>query len=206
MKKEKNKRLVTVKVKTKATAAPGTPEIKVKSGILDKIKVDNTIKAKFSIQNLQMDRTLMWKLQLFVQKILPKSYHDYRVTLVFDEEPYMKQIADIEGQIMAMEKAGTLFKDLDKKEVNFQKERITATLDEKEKKKAECRTIEFVTEVLELKYNGGGTKLVIHVPDTAISDINDRKTWFSYYRLELKPLEISEPAVPDQSYKDEEEE
>lgn len=174
--------------------------------ILDKIKVDHTIKARFNIWSLSMDKNLRWTLQLFVAKILPKSYHDYRMTMVFDEEPFQKQIVDIERQIKGIEDTPSLLKDMDRKEINFQKERIAACMEDRDKKKKECRTIEFVTEVQELKYVNGDTKLTVRIPDAVIPDINDRKTWFSYYRLELKPLEVSEPAVPDQSYKDEGEE
>ena len=182
-----------------------TKKVKKTKTILDKIKIDNTIKAKFNIWSLSMDKNLRWTLQLFVSKTLPKSYRDYRLTMLFDEEPFVKQIEGIERKIQEIQTDATLFKDMQKKDINFQKERIAAVIDDRDKKKKECRTIEFVTEVQELKYVNGDTKLNIKIPDITIPDINDRKGWFSYYRLELKPMESSEPAVPEQNNKIDEE-
>ena len=170
---------------------------KTKTGILDKIKPpSNLIKAKFNIWSLSMGRDLRWSLTLKVQKILPKTYRDYSATLVFDEEPFQKQIDDVEMRIKEIEADNDLFKDMQKKDINFQKERIGAIMDERDAKKKECRTIEFALEVQRLKYSGSDTFLDVHLPDIVIPDINDRKGWFTYYRLELKPLEKSEPAVP----------
>lgn len=178
-----------IKPKSKAkkpTVTPGT--------ILDKIKIDNTIRAKFSIASLYMDAKLRWEMEILVEKTLPKTYRDYRMTMVFDEEPFEIQIEDIQKKIHEMETENALIKNI--QDINFNKERISSIMEDRDKKKKECRTIEFVAEVQELKYKESDTKLTIRIPDLLIPEINDRKNWFTYYRLELKPMENFEITIP----------
>lgn len=172
------------------------PATKAKTTILDKIKVDNVIRAKFNITNLQMDKSLRWQMRLAVQRRLSKSYSDYRMEMVFDDEPFKKQIDDIERKIQELqsEADGQLFKDNARTDINFQKERIAAIMDDRDAKQRECRKIETYAEVANLKYSRGWSILTVYIPDLVIPDINDRKSWFTYYRLELTPAEVSEPA------------
>ena len=153
------------------------------------VKVDNTIKAKFNILSLALDKSLRWRFELDVQKILPKSYHDYSVTLVFDEEPFEKQIAEIEQRVNDIESDNQLFIEQQKKDINFHKDRIESVMEERDKKKKECPTIETFGQVESVKYRNGNTVIKIVIPDDVIQQINERKMYTSFYRLELKPMD-----------------
>jgi|GEM_PF-3636612 len=168
---------------------------KKKEGILDKITPpDNTIKASFSIASLAMSKELRWKLDLNIQKRLPKTYREYRMTLCFDEDPFNRRIADVEKKIKEIEADQNLFRNTKvmREEIEEQKDRITEIRKEMDQKKAECPKIEFLAEVDELKHRDAGTWVRLRIPDVVIPDLNDRKHWFSYYRAELKPTETIE--------------
>ena len=51
------------------------------------------IKAKFSIVEIKMKNDWRWKIKMLVHETLPKSYHDYAIKLEFDDEPFLKSIA-----------------------------------------------------------------------------------------------------------------
>ena len=70
---------------------------------------EETIKADFNINRLQMDAKLCWLLDLEVKKVLPETYLHYTLELVFNEQPYLDAIKRIEGEIEEVEKEASLF-------------------------------------------------------------------------------------------------
>lgn len=158
-----------------------------KNTILDKIEVDNAIKASFNIQSLQMDKDLLWKLDLEIKQILPKSFYTYGIKLVFDEVPFDRQIADIELSIEDAESEATLFQDVKEKRINGFRKDIDKVKEEMEDLKALCPTIEFSAQVVELKYKDHITRVKMAVPDGVINLLNVNKYQFEHYRAELSP-------------------
>lgn len=169
---------------------------KKKEKILDKVKINNTIRAK-CILKLLMTEKLIWKLSLAIKTILPKNYHTYTATMIFDEEPFEQEIASIERDIKTIQEDNQLFKDAKQKDIDFLKDRIEGVVEDRDKKKAECPTIEFYATTESLKYDGAFTNIVFHIGDTIISELNLRKNWFQYYRIELKPVETSLPQTDE---------
>lgn len=180
---------------------------KVKPGILDRVKIDNVIRAKFDIIKIGMDKKLHWKLGLAVRTILPRSYHTYTISMVFDQQPFDAEIASIQSKIAEIEHDNQLFKDRKQRDISFQMERIESAEDDMNEKKKNCPTIEFYATVSAVKYNAGDTNIVFDIPDTIIAELNLRKNWFTYYRLELKPADeivpIPEPAILEEDFLDE---
>lgn len=159
-----------------------------KKSLLDKEL--QTIKSDFSIKKLSMDSELDWKADLLVKTILPRSYHDYSVRMVFDETPYDNRIAGYEQQIKDIKADNTLFKKLDGEEIRELKNDIKRVQNEKKEMAGNCPTIEFEGAITQLKYIGDNTMLTIRVPDEMIEHLNKRKHYFHQYTLELRPQEI----------------
>lgn len=155
--------------------------------ILDQIVVDNQISASFNIQTLQMDKDLLWKLDLEIKRILPKSFYAYDIKLVFDEISWNNDIRNIELDIESVESENTLFDDLKKKKVKKLKADIEDIQIRREERRAECPTIEFSAQVTELKYKDHITRVKMAIPDDAINLLNVNKYNFGDYRAELFP-------------------
>ena len=158
-----------------------------KESILDKIEVDNAIKASFDIQSLQMDKDLLWKLDLEIKQILPKSFYTYDIKLVFDEESWNNDIAQVKRDIEDVESENTLFDDVKKKRTKKLRADIEDIEFKREERRGECPTIEFSAQVTELKYKNHITRVKMAIPDDAINLLNVNKYNFGDYRAELSP-------------------
>lgn len=159
-------------------------------GILDKVKLpDNTIRAGFSLYTLKLDKTLKWTMELLIAKILPKSYKSYSGKMVFNEQPYFDRMASVEKEIRDIEADAQLFRDMQSGEVEVKNKQLVMIQNEMADKKKECPEIEIYFEVEEIKYKNNQTLLKVGIPDTVIAQLNEKKFFFSYYQVELKPVE-----------------
>lgn len=151
-------------------------------------KVSLAIVAKFSIVEIKMKNDWRWKVKMLVHETLPKSYHDYAIKLEFDDEPYLKTIAQYEKEAKDCAENPTLLPDMDKRSLKQIDEKIANTRKEMAKMRAECIDIEFVTQTEEIKYKDGDTALVFKVLDTVVQPLNDKKFRLNDYRAVLDPI------------------
>jgi hypothetical protein len=131
---------------------------------------------------------LQWQAKMSVTKILPKSYHDYKVVILLDESPYLKAIADYELERRQLGHGQqTLLPEMMEARKTELHDKIVEERQFLEKKRDECKKIEFIGEVKELKYKDGDTSLLMRLPDNVIEEINQMKFLFVNYKIELTP-------------------
>lgn len=156
---------------------------------VDELKnISLAIVSKFTIVEIKMKNDWRWKVKMLVHQTLPKSYHDYAIKLEFDDEPYLKSIAQYEKEIKDAESNPTLLPDVDRKSIMKLDEKIADTRKEMLKMKAECTDIEFVTQTEEIKYKDGDTALLFKVLDTVVEPLNEKKYRLGDYRAVLDPI------------------
>lgn len=169
-------------------------KIEIEVGVTNKGLMDEVddmtlaIVAKFSIVEIRMKNDWRWKVKMLVHEILPKTHHDYRVKLEFDDEPYLKTIEQLEKDAADLARERSLFPDVDKRSIKDIDSRIKKEKEQMEKMRNECPNIEFVTQTEEIKYKDGDTALIFKVLDTVIQPLNEQKYRLSEYRAVLDPV------------------
>lgn len=147
-----------------------------------------SIKAGFSINRLQMDATLSWLLDIEVRKVLPETYLHYKLELIFDEKPYLDTIKRIEGEIEEVENEQSLFETGKAQRIKVLRRQIKDTNEDMVELRDKCPTIEVLVTVQELKYKTSGTTFVrVRIPDKKITELNDNKHKFKFYEAVLTP-------------------
>lgn len=139
-----------------------------------------SIFTKFEVEEIKMKKK-HWFLKVWADLILDKSYHRYKMTMQFNEQPYEDAIYDMEEELR-----GSLFgtERVSRAQLN---KRIGEKRNQMNKLKKECYTIEFHANVEELKYKDRGTMILCTIPDEIIAKLNEQKSRFSYYELKLEP-------------------
>lgn len=164
---------------------------------------EETIKADFNINRLQMDAKLCWLLDLEIKKVLPETFLQYELELVFNEEPYLKNIERIEEEAKEVEKEASLFETEKTRRIKMLNKQIIDVKEDMAELAKNCPTIHMVVSVTELKYKSTGTTFVrMRLPDNKINELNDNKHKFSYYRAELTPYVEVDALPADKPYKD----
>lgn len=149
--------------------------------------VENVIEAKFQVDELRMLK-LQWQAKMSVTKILPKSYHDYKIRMILDESPYLKSIADYElEQKQLGHGQQTLLPEMMEARKTELHDIIVEERQRLEEMRGKCKKIEFIGEVKELKYKDGDTVFTLRLPDNIIEELNQAKFLFQYYKIELTP-------------------
>jgi len=161
---------------------------KIPKKIVKKVKKSpETIEARFQLDELRMLK-LQWQAKMSVTKILPKSYHDYKIVMLLDESPYLKSIADYELERKQIGHGQqTLLPEMMEARKTEIHDLIVEERQRLEKKREECKNIEFIGEVKELKYKDGDTIFTLRLPDNVIEEINQMKFLFVNYKIELTP-------------------
>ncbi len=144
--------------------------------------------ARFSVVEIKMKNDWRWKIKLLAHKVLPTLHGDYAVKLEFDDEPFLKSIAQYEKEIRELESAPTLYPDMDRRSVKQIDQRIASTRKEMAKLRAECDDIEFVAQTEGITYIGNDTCFVFKVLDTVIQPLNEKKYKLDKYRAVLDPI------------------
>lgn len=156
--------------------------------MVNKNQNEETIKADFNINRLQMDAKLCWLLDLEVKKVLPETFLRYTLELVFNEQPYLDTIKRIEGEIEEVEKEASLFETGKAQRIKVLNRQIKDTREDMADLKDKCPAIDMVVTVQELKYKATGTTFVrMRIPDEKITELNDNKHKFRYYQAVLTP-------------------
>jgi len=146
------------------------------------------IDANFALLQVLLKEDKRWRMKIGVYKILPKSYHDYTIHLIVDEEPFEKRIQSVEEKIERIRKERSLFAEKDDKEIRDQKELIVDIQNELAEMKDKCEEMEFVAEIEEIKYKDGNTVVLMKVPDNVIEPLNKSKMFIQFYKIEFSPL------------------
>lgn len=154
------------------------------------------IEAKFSIEQIVMDKDLQWKTKMKVTKILPKSYHDYTIKMTLDETPYDKRIATLELELKELGRGQQqLLKEMAEERKGQLNDEIVLEKQRLEDMRDKCKAIEFLGEVKELKYKDGDTIILIRLADEVIEQLNKAKYLFSNYKISLIPIEFKDEKV-----------
>jgi hypothetical protein len=154
------------------------------------------IEAKFSIEQIVMDKDLQWKAKMRVTKILPKSYHDYTIKMTLDEAPYDKRVATLELELKELGRGQQqLLKEMAEARKGQLNDDILEEKSRLEEMRDKCKAIEFLGEVKELKYKDGDTVILIRLADEVIEQLNKAKYLFSNYKISLIPVEFKEEKI-----------
>jgi len=145
------------------------------------------IEGSFMLDTLQLKNSFYWFSKFKVKQILPKSYHDYNVRMVFNETPYLERIERFKEKLSASRNK-KLFKKMEEEEIQDIKDQIKDEERDMAEIKRQCPTIEFTGKVEQLKYAGAETVITMHIPDNAIEPLNKSKTLFQYYKIQLTPI------------------
>ena len=138
------------------------------------------IESAFDLVSLTM-KEMRWSVKLGIRSILPRSYHQYKITLQLNEKPWLDRIDDFEAELN-----GSLFKNekTSKKDVAKKVAEQRKDLDETRKV---CEKIEFSGIVESLKYKNNETSLEMRIPDDVIQAINQQKVRLPIYKISLVP-------------------
>ena len=147
----------------------------------DLIEETSTAKVcEFDIEEIKMKKK-RWYIKMWVDGILDRTYYTYHCEMTFDQSPYEDRIADMTDELDA-----SLFAD-DKAYKKMLNESIKQVREERDRLEKDCRPIKFSAQVEEIKNKDKGTMLLMRVPDDIISDLNEQKSRFNYYLIQLDP-------------------
>ena len=151
-----------------------------KKELLDLNDEVNIIETTLDLNTIELKK-LRWFVKMYVGERLPKTYHAYKIKLVYNDKPLLDRIADIENEFEE-----TLFAK-EKSSRTMHNKRIAEIRAQLKKEEDDCEKIEFVALVEELKYKDSSTLLKIKVPDDVIEAFNRQKTRFNIYKICLIP-------------------
>lgn len=159
---------------------------KQETGLLDDVSLE--IVAGFSIVEIKMKNDWRWKIKMLVHKILPSIYKDYSIKLIFDDEPFLKTIAQLERELADAGSHPSMFPEVDRKTTRELQGRIDKAKQDMENLKRDCPTIEFVTQMNEMKYQNADTAIIFNVLDSVIQPLNEQKYRLTKYRAVMEPI------------------
>ena len=145
--------------------------------------------ALFKFKKLFMDESLVWALQLELRTTLPQSYREYSFKFSLNEEPFIMRIKDLQkrqDEIRA-DAQGDLFpsegaKKTQLKNIDAEIEEVRSEL---ETLLEETPVIEFEGVINKLEYKNGNTIIVFSVPANSVKELNDNRSIYKNYKLEL---------------------
>ena len=146
------------------------------------------IEGSFMLDTLQLKNAFYWLAKLKVKQILPKSYHEYNVKMIFNEAPYLERISRFEEKLNLGKQNRKLFKKMEQEDIDDVKDQIKDEQRDMAEKKRQCPTIDFSGKVEQIKYAGAETVMTMNIPDSAIDPLNKSKTMFQYYKIQLSPI------------------
>lgn len=163
--------------------------VKETKNLLDDLsEVSLAITARFSIIEISMKNDWRWKVKMSIHEILPKTHHDYKVKLEFDDRPFLKTIESLDKDIAELAYNPSLLPSVDAKSLNELEMKKDKVKIEMETLKKDCPTIDFVTQTEEIKYKDGDTSLLFRVIDSVIQPLNEQKHRLNNYRAVLEPV------------------
>lgn len=154
---------------------------------LDDINV--TASSVFKFKKLFLNEDLKWSLQLVLRTTLPESFREYTFKFSLNTEPHEMRIKDLERRMdeIKADKQGDLFPSEGARKTQLKN--IEAELEEVRDELAEdlksTPEIEFDGIIDKLEYKDGTTIIVFSVPATSIKELNDNRSIFKNYKLEL---------------------
>lgn len=160
-----------------------------KSSLLNLEDVNVTASSVFKFKKLFLNEDLKWSLQLVLRTTLPESFREYKFKFSLNTEPHEMRIKDLErrrdeikndvqGDLFPSEGARkTQLKNIDAEIEDVQEELATDLKNTPE--------IEFDGIIDKLEYKDGNTIIVFSVPATSIKELNDNRSIFKSYKLEL---------------------
>lgn len=143
-----------------------------------------SIESTMLLDTIQLKNS-RWQVKMLVATLLPKSYHYYKITLDFDEAPYIERIEELEAQFDA-----TLFRN-DAGEVKKHNKVLKEMREQLEFLQNQCEHIEFSATVEEIKYKDTRTSILARVPDDVIEPFNRQKIRLHLYKVKLTPINVA---------------
>lgn len=154
---------------------------------LDDINV--TASSVFKFKKLFLNEDLKWSLQLVLRTTLPESFREYTFKFSLNTEPHEMRIKDLERRMAEVkaDKQGDLFPSEGARKTQLKN--IEAEIEEVQEELAEdlksTPEIEFDGIIDKLEYKDGNTIIVFSVPATSIKELNDNRSIYKNYKLEL---------------------
>lgn len=162
---------------------------KKSTSLLNLEDVNVTASSVFTFKKLFLTDALKWSLQLVLRTTLPESFREYKFKFSLNTEPHEMKIRDLErrkadikadaqGDLFPTEGARkTQFKNIDAEILDIQ--------DELKEDLKNTPVIEFDGIIDKLEYKDGNTIIVFSVPATSIKELNDNRSIYKNYKLEL---------------------
>lgn len=131
---------------------------------------------------------LYWILKLNIDQILSRSYYKYNLRLSINEEPFNRRINDAENKISEINTEAHLPGMENKQEIKELQDRIKTIKNELNQLIKQTDVMEFMADVLTLKYSGVATVIEFKIPADTINLLNKNRFFFSQYKIELEPI------------------
>lgn len=170
----------------KAKKAAKKPVSEEQKGLLEE-EVDLGIESLFAVVHLLMKEDRRWRLKLKIKTILPKSYYNYGVRLLVDEEPFERRIEHIEEKIADAKANPSLLDQLSNRRLNDYDDDIIKVRKELLDLKKRCPVMDFFATVNEVKYKDGDTVVEFNIPHDVIASLNEQRDMLTYYKVRLEP-------------------
>lgn len=157
------------------------PEKEEKKSLLDDVTLDITAELDLDTIQLKGNR---WLVRLFIESILPRAYHIYKIKLFLNEQPYLEKIEKLEAEL-----SSSLFAN-DASSRKSTEKSVKEVRDKLDSLRRDCETFSFTASIVELKYKDDGTVIMLRVPDEVIEPFNRQKHRMDLYNVTLEPISV----------------
>ena len=160
-----------------------------KTSLLNVDDANITASSLFKFKKLFLNEDLRWSLQLVLRTTLPESFREYKFKFSLNTAPHKMRIADLEkrkAEVKA-DAQGDLFptegaRKTQLKNIDVEIDEVNAELAEDLKSTPE---IKFDGIIDKLEYKDGNTIIVFSVPANSVKELNDNRSIYKNYKLEL---------------------
>ena len=160
-----------------------------KTSLLNVDDANITASSLFKFKKLFLNEDLRWSLQLVLRTTLPESFREYKFKFSLNTAPHKMRIADLEKRKadIKADAQGDLFptegaRKTQLKNIDVEIDEVNAELAEDLKSTPE---IEFDGIIDKLEYKDGNTIIVFSVPANSVKELNDNRSIYKNYKLEL---------------------
>lgn len=160
-----------------------------KKELLNLDDLNITASSLFKFKKLFLNEDLKWSLQLVLRTTLPESFREYKFKFSLNTAPHKMRITDLERRREEIKNdvQGDLFPSEGARKTQLKN--IDAEIDEVNDELASdlksTPEIEFDGIIDKLEYKDGNTIIVFSVPANSVKELNDNRSIYKNYKLEL---------------------
>lgn len=151
-------------------------------------EAQSVVTCLFKLDQIVMKKDYVWRIKMFIKETLKKTFHSYGVKLIFNDEPYLTNIEDLESEVKRIKTSQRLFPDI--KGLKKARKEVEEATYELRDLRGKCPVIEFDGTVEELKYKEEDTETMITLRLSAekVNELNELRLMLGYYKIELTQL------------------